>query len=67
MTDLNRKIQTNVKARNGDIIHVGDRVDTVQGTIFEVIECDGIFYLLDSEGMWDLEPWMSPNIWIINN
>lgn len=58
--------ETNVKARSGDMIHVGDLVQTVQDTIFEVVEHAGEFRLKDSDGkLWELEPYMSPNLWII--
>ena len=51
------------------MIHVGDRVDTVQGTEFDVIRLEhagGVKYALhDGDRPYDLEPYMSPNLWFV--
>lgn len=58
---------TGIKARNGDMIHVGDTVESVQGTSFEVVETVFGFGLQTEDGrLWELESYMSPNLWIIN-
>ncbi len=60
-----------VFTRSGKKIHVGDFVDTVQGTQFEVVKLEhigGVKYALhDGKRPYDLEPWMSPNLWLVEN
>lgn len=57
--------ETGVPARDGTMIKVGDTVESVQGTVFEVVEQNGNFYLKRPEGLYNLESYMSPNLWII--
>lgn len=61
---------TGVLTRNKEKIYVGDKVDTVQGTQFEVIKLEqksGVKYALhDGKRPYDLEEWMSPNLWLVN-
>lgn len=53
-------------ARNGDLIEAGHIIETVQGTKFEVVSMIGFLKLQDKDGyLYDLEEYMSPNIWII--
>jgi len=58
---------TGIKARNGDMIHVGDIVQTVQDTVFKVVETHLGCFLERPDGLYDFEAYMSPNIWIIGN
>ena len=61
---------TGIKTRDNKKIYVGDKVDTMQGTIFDVIKLEtinGVKYALhDGERPYDLEPYMSPNLWLLN-
>lgn len=57
--------ETGVTARDGTMIKVGDTVESVQGTVFKVVESDGQFYIERPEGLYDLKPYMSPNLWIL--
>jgi hypothetical protein len=57
-------IPTGVTARDGEMIYVGYEVESVQGTRFTVVHHEGSFYLQTKEGLWDLKPYMSPNLWI---
>lgn len=61
---------TGVFTRDGKKIHVGDRVDTVQGTEFEVIKLEhptGVKYALhDGKRPYDLESYMSANLWLVS-
>ena len=65
----NKKEFTGVYTRDKKKIHVGDRVDTVQGTEFDVIKFEttnGVKYALhDGKRPYDLESYMSPNLWLI--
>lgn len=55
-----------MKARNGETINIGDIIETVQETKFEVISIMRQLKIKDKDGyLFDLEDWMSPNIWII--
>lgn len=55
-----------MKARNGQVIEIGDIIETVQGTKFEVISMLGTPKIQDKDGhLYDLEEYMSPTIWII--
>lgn len=67
--DLKRyeRAATGIKARNGDEIYCGDIVQTIQDTVFKVAYVDGQYWLERPEGLYDFEPYMSPNIWIIGN
>lgn len=62
---------TGVLTRDGEKICVGDKVDTVQGTEFEVVKLEhvtGIKYALhDGTRPYDLEEWMSPNLWLVGS
>lgn len=60
-----KRISTNIQARNGDILHTGDIIQTVQDTIFVVVARGDTFYLSRPEGLYNLKEYMSPNIWII--
>lgn len=64
-----KKEFTGIFTRDGKKIHVGDRVDTVQGTEFEVIKLEHPlvekYALHDGERPYNLEKWMSPNLWLI--
>lgn len=64
------RIPTGVLTRDRKVIYVGDVVDTVQGTVFKVIQFEGDFYLEEIElgktGLYDLKPYMSPNLWHVN-
>lgn len=64
-----KKEFTGVLTRDGEKICVGDKVDTVQGTVFEVIKLEyitGVRYALhDGKRPYDLEEWMSPNLWLV--
>lgn len=68
---MNQKEFTGVLTRNGEKIHVGDKVDTVQGTVFDVVKLEnafGVKYALhDGVRPYDLEEWMSSNLWIVEN
>ena len=61
------KIQQAVTARDGTPLEPGHIVETVQGTVFEVIHKEGKLFLKRPEGLYDLEPYMSSNIWIIGD
>lgn len=63
----NTKIATGIKARNGDNIYCGDIVQTVQDTVFKVTYQDGKHWLERPEGLYNFEPYMSPNLWVIGN
>jgi len=60
---------TGVKTRNNEKIYVGDKVDTVQGTTFDVIKLEhinGLKYALhDGTRPYDLETFMSANLWLV--
>jgi hypothetical protein len=60
---------TGVLTRDGEQICVGHKVDTVQGTMFDVIRLEhatGVKYALhDGTRPYDLEPFMSPNLWLV--
>lgn len=60
---------TGVRTRNDEKIYVGDHVETVQGTQFEVVKLEHIngpkYALHDGERPWDLEPYMSSNLWFV--
>ena len=62
---------TGVLTRDKKKIYVGDRVDTVQGTEFEVIKLEiagKVEYALhDGTRPYALESYMSPNLWLINS
>jgi hypothetical protein len=59
-------MKTGINSRSGESIEFGDIVETVQGTKFEVISILGQPKLQDKDGyLFDLENYMSPNIWII--
>lgn len=62
---------TGVLTRNGEKICVGNVVESVQGTQFDVIKLEGAmgikYALHDGKRPYDLEPWMSPNLWLVNN
>lgn len=53
----------------GGKIYVGDKVDTVQGTEFEVVKLEnagGVKYALhDGKRPYDLDNSMSPNLWLV--
>lgn len=58
--------ETDIKARDGSTLCIGDLIETVQGTKFEIISILGQPQLQDKDGyLWNLEPYMSPNIWVI--
>jgi len=66
---MNREF-TGILTRNKEKIYVGDRVESVQGTEFDVIKLEnafnGIKYALhDGKRPYDLEAYMSPNLWLI--
>lgn len=69
-TKMDREF-TGVLTRNKEKIFVGDTVDTVQGTQFKVVKLqhiNGVKYALhDGERPFNLEPWMSPNLWLVEN
>ena len=60
---------TGVLTRDGKPICVGDKVDSVQGTVFDVIKLEdatGVKYALhDGKRPYDLKEWMSPNLWLV--
>ncbi len=60
---------TGVLTRDKKKIHVGDIVDTVQGTQFEVVKLEILgmvrYALHDGEKPYALENWMSPNLWLV--
>jgi hypothetical protein len=60
---------TGVLTRDKNKIYVGDTVDTVQGSEFKVVKLEilgGFKYALhDGIRPYDLEPWMSPNLWLV--
>ena len=68
---VKEKEYVGVKTRNGDKIYVGDKVDTVQGTVFDVVKLEhmgGFKYALhDGNRPYDLEPFMSPNLWLVKS
>lgn len=61
---------TGVLTRDEKQICVGDKVETVQGTVFDVIKLEhatGIKYALhDGNRPYDLEAYMSPNLWLVS-
>jgi hypothetical protein len=61
---------TGVFTRDGKKICVGDKVDTVQGTEFDVVKLEnssGVKYALhDGKRPYDLEPYMSQNLWLVS-
>ena len=64
--DLNFKVESGITARNGEMIHICDWVETVQGTKFKVVMHGSICCLQDEGGnLWNFEPYMSPNLWIL--
>ncbi|MCP4984892.1 MAG: hypothetical protein GY928_02145 [Colwellia sp.] len=64
------KEYTGVKTRDNKKIYVGDKVDTVQGSIFDVVKLEHIngskYALHDGIRPYDLEPFMSHNLWLVN-
>ena len=62
---------TGVLTRDGQKICVGHKVDTVQGTQFNVVKLEhrlGVKYALhDGHRPYDLEEWMSPNLWLVES
>ena len=62
------KEYTGVKTRNKEKIYLGDKVDTVQGSTFDVVKLEhisGVKYALhDGKRPYDLESFMSPNLWL---
>ena len=67
--EMKQKEYTGVKTRDNKKIYVGDKVDTVQGSVFTVVKLEhisGIKYALhDGKRPYDLEPFMSPNLWLV--
>ncbi len=64
--ERNEKVPTNVTARNGDMIYVGDKLESVQGTKFTVVIFEGEYCVQTEDGSYyELKPYMSPNLWII--
>lgn len=61
---------TGVLTRDNKRICVGDKVESVQGTEFKVIRLEhtaGVKYALhDGKKPYDLEGWMSPNLWLVD-
>jgi hypothetical protein len=58
-----------VKTRNGEELYECDVIETVQGTKFVCANVLGVISkIMDVDGnLFDLEPYMSPNIWKIGN
>ena len=60
---------TGVLTRDEKRIYVGDRVDTVQGTQFQVVKLEILgfarYALHDGNKPYALEAWMSPNLWLV--
>lgn len=69
--DYNKEEFTGVLTRDGKRICVGHKVDTVQGTVFEVVKLEnstGVKYVLhDGQRPYALEEWMSPNLWLVES
>ncbi len=62
---------TGVFTRDNKKIYVGDKVDTVQGTVFDVVKLEysnGLveYALHDGNKPYALKPFMSPNLWLVN-
>lgn len=60
-------VETRIKARNGDMIFGGDILQSVQDTVFRVAKINGEFVIERPEGVYELEEYMSPNLWVIGN
>jgi hypothetical protein len=59
-------METGVLARNGEPIFFGDVVESVQGTVFNVVSHPSGPALEVDGGFYELEAYMSPNLWIVN-
>lgn len=57
-----KKIHSGVTARDGQMLCLGDNVETVQGTKFYVTLYKDIFCLQAEEGLYELGEWMSANL-----
>lgn len=68
---MENKEYTGVVARNGDKIYVGDKLETVQGSDFEVVKLNSLegdkYAIHDGERPYDLKSFMSPNLWIVSS
>jgi len=64
--ERNERQETGVLSRSGDMIYVGDTVESVQGTRFTVVKHFNQFAIENEQGRFELKPYMSPNLWIVN-
>jgi hypothetical protein len=59
-------METGVLARNGEPIFFGDVVESVQGTVFNVVSHPSGPAIEVSGDVFELRPYMSPNLWIVD-
>lgn len=69
LEEKNEKEFTGIYTRYKEKIFVGDKVESIQGTVFDVIKLEhlnGVKYALhDGQRPYDLEEYMSPNLFLI--
>lgn len=63
-------LSTGISSRHGKMLKEGDVIETVQGSQFLILRLSdqNLSKMMDENGkLWDLEEYMSPNIFIIGN